>query len=170
MATLVDWQIKNLVNEVNLVQPYNEEQLNPASYDVLLGSQILVERQPDSFLRVWQQIDLERAPYELAPGEFVLASTVETLIIPIDIEGIFCLKSTRGREGYDHALAAYLDCGFRGQVTLELKNANRYTPLTLTAGMRIGQIRFAKLLGEPKQDYSVTGRYNAQIGPTTARP
>jgi len=169
MSTLVDHQITEIGTAQGLINPFNENQVNPASYDVLLGDQILVELEPELDFRLWETIDLSQKAYLLQPGEFVLACTQEIFRLPDSLEGIFCLKSSRGREGFDHSLAAYIDPGFEGQVTLELRNCNRYTPLTLTSGMRIGQIRFAKLDSIPHAPYSSTGRYNNQAGPTPSR-
>jgi dCTP deaminase len=170
MATLVDHQIKALAlqSESPLIAPFNCSQLNPASYDVLLGDIILVEPKVPSEPRVWKRVDISSTPYMLSPGQFILASTVEYIYLPNDVEATFCLKSSRGRDGFDHALAGFCDPGFRGQVTLELKNANQYHALVIQAGMRVGQLRFARLEDIPARGYDQTGRYNGQIGPTAA--
>jgi dCTP deaminase len=168
MSTLVDHQIIAIATD-GAISPFNKDQVNPASYDVLLDDQILVELEPGPSFRLWETIDLKQNSYTLQPGGFVLACTKETFTVSDSLEAIFCLKSSRGREGFDHSLAAYIDPGFSGQVTLELRNCNRYTPLTLTPGMRIGQIRFATLDGIPKSPYNCTGRYNGQTGPTVSK-
>jgi dCTP deaminase len=169
VSTLVDWQIAKLCNVKGLISPYTHEQLNPASYDVLLGDEILLEVPPTDKRRTWLSHDLAEAPYILAPGEFILGSTSEVVNVPEDLEAVFCLKSSRGREGYDHALAAYIDPGFVGRVTLELHNMNRFHDLVLTAGMRIGQLRFASLSRWPERSYSQTGRYQGDMGPSPSR-
>lgn len=157
MSSLVDWQIKKLAKESGLIKPYRSEQLNPASYDVVLGDTVLIETPGDD--GVWTKVDISSKPLMLEPNEFVLAHTQEMVNIPENLEAIFCLKSSRGREGYNHALAAYIDPGFSGRVTLELKNYSRYRCLPLKAGMRIGQLRFSVINGTPLHDYSQTGRY-----------
>ena len=171
MSTLVDWQIAERCGTESLISPYTAEQLNPASYDVLLGDEILLEVLSDygDKKRTWLSFDLETGPYILSPGEFILGCTREIVKIPNDLEAIFCLKSSRGREGYDHALAAYIDPGFEGRVTLELHNMNRYNGLVLTSGMRIGQLRFASLAERPEKSYSQTGRYHGDMGPAPSR-
>lgn len=170
MSTLVDWQIAGYCERENLISPYTSEQLNPASYDVLLGDVILLEC-PSAIdgPRSWTEFDLREGPYALHPGEFILGCTREVVHIPCNLEAIFCLKSSRGREGYDHALAAYVDPGFYGRVTLELHNMNRYNSLQLTAGMRIGQLRFSELAEFPEKSYCQTGRYQGDMGPAPSR-
>lgn len=170
MSTLVDYQIKTLAKAWKMISPYRKEQLNPASYDVTIGPKLLIEKPaeptiiPHNVIQTpnerWLELDLFEGPYLLAPGEFVLACTSELVDLPDDIEAVFCLKSSRGREGWEHALAGYIDPGFCGRITLELKNNNRYHPLELSVGLRIGQLRFTKLTDKPNKSYRVTGRYH----------
>lgn len=165
MTTFVDYHIEDLAGR-GMISPFCVEQLNPASYDVRLGSEILVEGRiegPVDMRQRWQRISIEELSYRMDPGEFVLAVTEEIISLPNHVEGIFQLKSSRGREGYEHALAGYIDPGFTGRITLELSNLNRYHSLELRAGMLIGQIRFAQTYGVPKKPYSVTGHYNGDM-------
>lgn len=170
MSSLADWEIEQLAGACRLVHPYRPEQLNPASYDVCLGSTVLVEApsRPVGGLELlecgnWAKVDISEHPLMLRPGEFVLAHTLERVSIPPDLEAIFCLKSSRGREGYNHALAAYIDPGFTGQITLELKNYSCHRCLPLQAGMRIGQLRFTTMKTLPRRNYSETGRYQGAV-------
>ena len=159
MASLPDHTIRDLCRSRGLVEPFDPDLVNPASYDVTLGDTLLVETQ-DGF----KEISIAVTPFHMAPGAFVLAHTAEWVRIPNDCEAIFQLKSSRGREGYEHALAGYIDPGFCGNVTLELSNIRRYAHLPLSAGMRIGQLRFARLESKPLRPYSVTGRYQNDEG------
>jgi dCTP deaminase len=152
-----------------LIFPYNPLQLNPASYDVLLGSKILIERPSVNGLRVWEEFDLTNGFYWLKPGEFILGSTDETVKIPSQVESVFCLKSSRGREGFDHVLSAYIDPGFEGQITLEIHNSNRFNSLKLYYGLKIGQLRFSKLDEHPRKTYDITGRYHLDMGPEPSK-
>lgn len=157
---LPDHRIRDLALNEGLISPYRESQLNPASYDVTLGDVILLEEKMG-----FRQIDISEAtydsPYWLAPGEFCLAETQEFFNFPDNVAGQFKLKSSRGREGYQHMLAAYIDCGFcNSRLTLELKNALVWSDLPLYPGLRIGQIVFDAMLEMPERSYRVTGRYN----------
>jgi dCTP deaminase len=169
MTSLCDFQIRQLARDTGLIEPYNPEQLNPASYDVTLGNKILVEvntglnHQPVEADR-WLEVDISETPYMLPPGGFILAVTSEFIRLPGSIEAVFCLKSSRGREGWNHALAAYCDPMFHGRVTLELKNYNQYQHLKVEAGMRIGQLRFSKMDQIPGRPYNLTGRYFGDEG------
>lgn len=162
MSTIVDHQLRGLCKNMGLVEPFDPEMINPASIDVTLGSTIL--REGGSGEGRWVEVDIENGVYSLAPGEFVLAATQELIRVPNNLECVFNLKSSRGREGYEHLMAGYIDPGFHGRVTLELVNVNRYHRLPLEHGMRIGQLRFAKLDEIPMRSYASTGRYQNDQG------
>lgn len=175
MSSLVDHQIDALAQKYGLIEPYNFEQVNPGSYDVLLGDTILVEDpncpvhyDPHESGR-WLKVDISQEPYFLKPGEFILGHTKEFVRVPSNLEAVFCLKSSRGREGWNHALAAYIDPGFEGRITLELKNYNQYQMLKAIAGMRIGQLRFTTMDSEPLRGYDKTGRYQGDLGVQVSR-
>jgi dCTP deaminase len=175
MSTLCDFQIRQLARDTGLIEPYNPEQLNPASYDVTLGNTILLEEREDVpyyeavEANRWKEFDISETPYMLPPGGFILAVTSEFIRLPGSIEAVFCLKSSRGREGWNHALAAYCDPMFHGRVTLELKNYNQYQHLKVEAGMRIGQLRFSKMDQIPGRPYNLTGRYFGDEGVQISR-
>ena len=160
MSSIVDHQIRHLARTMGLVEPFDPELVNPASYDVTLGNEILVENDHGDF--TW--FNISNDTFYMPPGAFVLAHTSEYVRIPNNLECIFQLKSSRGREGYEHALAGYIDPGFHGRVTLELSNVRRFKELPLRAGMKIGQLRFAKLDEIPMRSYAVTGRYQGDLG------
>lgn len=60
----------------------------------------------------------------LHPGEFVLALTHETIEIPPDLIGLVEGRSTYARMGLTmHQTAPWVQPGWRGQITLEIRNA-----------------------------------------------
>lgn len=160
MATIADYQIRMLCRMSGLVEPFDPDLINPASIDVTLGDEILVENDNGGFT----PFNIRKQTFYMPPGAFVLASTAEWVRVPNSMECVFQLKSSRGREGYDHALAGYVDAGFHGNITLELSNLRRFKELPLSAGMRIGQLRFMKLDSSPVRPYSLTGRYHNDHG------
>ena len=164
MSTLPDHTIRDLCRTKGLVEPFNPDFVNPASYDVTLGDTIRLETSHG-----FHTISIADTPFHMAPGTFVLAHTAEWIRVPNDCEATFYLKSSRGREGYDHALATFCDPGFHGEVTLELSNNLRHAHLPLFAGLRIGQLRFSRLESKPLRPYSVTGRYHNDKGPQLSK-
>lgn len=155
---LVDYQIMSLC-EKGMITPYEPTLVNPASLDVRIGGMLIVETEYG-----WKNFDIsnlsERDPFMLCPGEFLLAQTLETFNMPENIAGELKLKSSRAREGYDNALAVWLDPGWCGSVlTLELKNNCLHHHLPLYPGLKIGQIIFHQC-NQPIASYKTTGRYN----------
>lgn len=163
MTTLVDYEIRELCRNSGLVEPFDANRLNPTSIDVTLGSVILVEGRvcgPESERVRWQEMIIDQGVI-LAPGQFILAHTAETLRMPNWVEGRFQLKSSRAREGFNHLLADGIDPGFTGCLTLKLQNVNQRHSLEIKPGMAIGQLRFSSLDSRPIKSYAVTGRYSA---------
>ncbi len=84
-------------------------------------------------------------PFILHPGEFVLAMTREYVEMPDDLTGRLEGRSSIGRMGVVvHSTAANIECGFRGNITLELANMGRI-PVMLYPGMRICSLSFEQL-------------------------
>jgi dCTP deaminase len=166
---LSDCAIKKAVRDgLITIDPYNEEQINPASYDLTLGDQVLMytgishPTMPGS----WRELDVKHEPTTvtmtvdsrvgivLLPSHGYLMHTRETIwterYVPI-IDG----KSSIGRLFVQiHATAGYGDPGFKGQYTLEV--IVQY-PVRVYPGMRIGQIRFHTIDGVVEKSY--TGNY-----------
>jgi dCTP deaminase len=127
---LCDTEIHDLIAQ-GMVQHHQPELINPASLDLRLGDLIMLES-----VESHQMIPLSIKdytpdhPYELVPGQFILAQTIETFVMPEDVAGLFFLKSSRAREGYENLHAGYADPGWHGSaLTLELKNARQLQPL-----------------------------------------
>lgn len=154
-----------------MIVPFTLDQLNPASYDVLLGSHIMVESVASPELVLVDISDCTKEkPYMLAPGGFVLAETFETFNIPDDIAAQFILKSSRGREGLSHALCGYCDPGWHGsKLTLELHSLRQLHTLPLYPGLKIGQLVFTLMAAIPERSYAETGRYNGDAGVTASK-
>lgn len=143
-----------------LVQPFEYDFINPASIDVRLGLNILVETQgsPTFVAHSIADCTAER-PFLLQPHQFILADTLEQFHLPDCVAAQLALKSSRAREGLEHLMAGYVDPGYRGRLTLELQNARKLHPIPLWPGMRIAQLVFHKMSMLPGRDYSLTGRY-----------
>lgn len=134
MTVLVDYQIKSLC-EQGLVNPYDESLINPSSLDIRLGNNLIID---DEITDISHHT--KDNPYILEPNEFVLAETLEYLTVPANIAIELKLKSSRAREGLSHALAGWVDNGFYGVLTLELKNYSTRKPVFIYPTLRIGQL------------------------------
>jgi dCTP deaminase len=111
-------------------------------------------------------------PLILHPGEFLLGSTLERITLPDDLVARLEGKSSLGRLGLlIHSTAGFVDAGWDGHLTLELSNVANL-PITIYAGMKIGQISFLQMTTPADKPYGSEGlksKYQGQWGPTPSR-
>ena len=119
-----------------LVNPYNEEMLQPNSIDMTLGWELKTLN--------GKSIDLRCSSYKLKPKEFILGSTFEKVSMPHDLCGHIDGKSSIGRLGVFIENSGFVDSGFVGNITLEIYNASD-KEFELYNGMSICQIIFQTL-------------------------
>lgn len=170
MTILCDYEIKALCTD-GMVQNYDEALVNPASLDLRLGDTIMIESAENLNMR---KLSIARHtvenPYLLRPGQFILAQTIEVFNMPENIAGLFFLKSSRAREGYENLHAGYADPGWHGSVlTLELKNSRQLLPLPLYPGLKIGQMCFFRMSNPPVISYAKVGHYNQDLSTTGSK-
>jgi dCTP deaminase len=168
---LPDHEIRRLCQQHAMVTPFNPDLLNPASIDVTIGGRIMVEVPEAPEL---QMVSIEghtaADPFMVRPGMFLLAETREIFNLPDHVGAQFVLKSSRAREGWDHAEAGWCDPGWYGsRLTMELRNQRRWHDLALWPGMKIGQMKFLLVSGSVERSYAETGRYNADLGVTGSK-
>ena len=163
--------------ERGVIAPVDPKDINGTSIDVHLGPKILVEKPvnhmefyPVVSLRDkqnvrWDEVDISNDYYDLLPGEFILAHTVEVFNLPADISAEFKLNSSGARIGLDNALATWADPRWHDStLTLELKNNTRFHVIRLHHKCRIGQMIFHRSEPVPEdKSYAVRGRYNKDI-------
>lgn len=136
MCVLSDFTLHERLHE--LIKQPDHALVNPASVDIRIGQYLKYETET-----IWNL--LVQGPYTLQPKEFVLVSTYEHLLVPLDLAVELKLKSSRAREGFDHSLAFWFDPGWDGIGTLEVHNMNRFQALELSYGLRFAQIIVHKL-------------------------
>ena len=166
------------LQRTGVIQNSTPDLVNAASIDIRLGNIIkfqpvyaklmnksetmhvtLADRDPLPMMD-W---DLSKEEgYLLAPGEFILAHTIEVFNLPNDISAEYKCKSSMARVGLNHLNAGWCDAGWHGSVlTLELKNENQTHAIRLQAGDKIGQMIFHKHEEVPTQgSYATKGHYN----------
>lgn len=157
------------------------DNINAASIDLTLGKSIMVSDIEDDWgypvdlankenIRL-KTIDIPEGGYELSPGEFVLATTVEWFDLSIrnDVSAEYKLKSSMARNGLSHLLAGFADSGWSGNLTLEFHNVSQQ-PLLLRAGMKCGQMLFFRHAPVPEHaSYATRGQYNNQKSVTASK-
>lgn len=177
-----------LFNPLVIDPPFTKQRLQPASVELTLAEDLLIET-PVSYithksgrksqwgggaeLAKWcdQKVCDADNCFRIRNGDFILASTQETVHIPNDIVGMVNGKSSLGRQGLViHQTAGFIDPGFKGQITLELTMVSN-KPLRLHAGQPICQLVLMRLTSAAERPYGSDGlgsHYQGQQGPTPA--
>jgi len=165
-----------------IIEPLIPSCIQPASVDLHLDEKLLVfkpQRHP-AYIDIRRSLDHlnevveldEDNAFFLNPGEFVLASTLESITLPDDIVGRLEGKSSLGRIGLlIHSTAGYVDPGWQGHLTIELSNVAKL-PITLYYKMKIGQISFLRLTSPVDRLYGAAelgSKYQGQIEPTASK-
>lgn len=162
------------------MDPLGDNAIQPSSVDLRLDNRFLLMRThrralidvKDDMSDLMEPIEIGQEPFLLHPGEFALGSTLESVALPADLVGRLEGKSSLGRLGLlIHSTAGFVDAGWRGQLTLELSNVARL-PITLYAGMKIGQISFMEMTSSATVPYgsdAVGSKYQGQQGPIASQ-
>ena len=166
MSTLVDRQIRKLATVHAAISPFRESQLNPASYNLTIGTKGFIESPligPARTADGLRSVDLTQG-FTLPPGGWILTDVEELISIPSNIEAQVILRSSAARKGWDHALAGFVDPGYGlgnpSRLTLEFVNCLKYHSLHIQTGMEMVQIKFSLLAEVPDRGYDQTGRYH----------
>ena len=168
---LSDKTIIKMIEENTLkISPLTENQIQPASVDIRLGDTFsIVEDSSTGIITLDSEIKyktIKTDTYILLPGQFVLATTMEYFELPDDLTAFVEGRSSLGRMGLFIQNAGWVDPGFKGEITLELFNANRCA-IELKAGRRVGQLVFAEMDDKALNPYN--GKYQGQTGATGSR-
>jgi dCTP deaminase len=157
------------------IDPFDGENVQPASYDLTLGTEFEREREPG---RKRQSIEngaadrrhIETDKIEIQPGEFLLGHTQERVTLPNTITAEVRGRSSIGRLGLIPHTAGWVDPGFSGDITLEFVNHSEY-PIVLECGQRIAQIVFREVNGTVLEPYGEKedSKYQGQTGVTGSR-
>lgn len=171
---LSDKTIKELIKKGDIViDPFDEHNLQPASYDLHMGSKIMsMDRSKATFIDIKSPVKQEMITYDLGdggafvlqPGDFILANIVEITGVNDKYVGRLEGKSSLARLGLIiHATAGFLDPGNCLRMTLEICNLNNI-PIKIYAGMKIAQMAFEELDQPCEKPYGSSGLNSKYFG------
>lgn len=179
---LSDRDIKRALESGDIsVYPYDEKNLQPASYDLHLDKYFLIfDTKKNSVIDPKQPVEKmmrpieisEDEPFVLHPGEFALGLIMEETGVGNDYVGRLEGKSSVGRLGVlIHVTAGFLDPGNKLKMTLELHNTAEI-PILLHYKMPIAQIAFEKISSAAEKPYGSnqhTSKYLGDIKPKASQ-
>lgn len=163
---LSDRTLREELKEKRLIiyPPPRDIQIQPSSIDLQLGANLCWPGK-DQFI-------MSEKGFALYPGKFILGHTLENVTIPTHLVGQLNGKSSWGRRGLMvHSTAGYIDPGFSGQITLELKNIGN-DAIHLIEFMMVAQIILVQLTTEVDRPYGhndLNSHYQRQFGAMSAR-
>jgi dCTP deaminase len=144
------------------IDPFEEDALDAASYDMTLYHQLRVfieglneidlmdmAKDPHELMNITRIVNIPPPKYYLLkPGELVLGMTVEKLFLAPNIAGMLEGRSRFARMGLMvHVTASFLQPGLRGtRQVFEIYNASR-NAIKLRSGVRIAQVVFERCEG-----------------------
>lgn len=166
---LSDKDIKKGVESEDIkISDFDEQRLQPVSYDILLGNKFEVVKSHrisavDPVKGILPETHQEEVPdgeaFVLHPGRTVLGTSKDHFGSDrylIHLSG----KSSLARLGLVvHNTAGIVNPGHFLHITFELFNAGK-VPIILRPGMEIAQITFSEISSELENDYKTTGRFN----------
>jgi dCTP deaminase len=158
-------EIKRRLGTDIKIDPFNESQLNPNSYNLRLHNELLVYEEVVLDLKVpnrYRRIEIPESGFVMSPSQVYLARTLERTethnLVPM-IEG----RSSLGRLGlFVHVTAGFGDVGFCGYWTLEMFAVQ---PIRIYPGVEICQIMYHTLEGEVRE-YQSKYQNNTDIQPS----
>lgn len=166
---LSDKDILSLVKKGEItLEPFNQKQLQPASYDIKLGNTFIINdahstKAIDPVKGVFpktQEVEVKDGEeFVLHPGVSILGYSKEKFGSDqylIEVNG----KSSLARIGLIvHNSASIVNPGHYLNIALELCNLNN-VPIVLRPGMEIAQLTFSTISSVTKKSYKQTGRYS----------
>ena len=141
-------EIRNQLGSRIVIDPFDEQQLNPNSYNLILHDELLVyeevvlDMRNDNRVR---RITIPKKGLLLNPNQLYLGRTVERTetheLVPM-VEG----RSSIGRLGlFVHVTAGFGDVGFQGFWTMEMFAVQ---PVRIYPGVPICQIFYHEITGD----------------------
>ena len=185
LMILSDGDIKKAIKDgrIKITPPIDAKtQLGSCSIDLRLGKRFRVFNHsklayidplnPALSADMMHEVTLKNKDrFILQPGDFVLATTVETISLPRDLVGRLEGRSSLGRLGIVvHSTASIFDPGWNGVVVMELGNLGRM-PVALYPGMRICSMTFEELSSPAQVSYTQkkSAKYVGQKAPLASK-
>jgi deoxycytidine triphosphate deaminase len=125
------------------IAPFDPEAVNPASYDISLGDEVIIYRSDrDNSRHEWNLSN--GGSLMLHPNERAIVVTRETIKTPNDVAITVRLKSSLARQMIVSPMGLFIDPGYSGKITFCLINMG-YEPYELRFARRVGQFIFQSL-------------------------
>ncbi|MGP0628563.1 dCTP deaminase [Nitrospina sp. 32_T5] len=144
---LTDQQIKEEISQNQLIENSNNENVQPCSYDLRIGTIFSGSKKID------ENHTENTDAIKIEPGEVVSILTMETLKMPNNIVGTVFPLNGMSSEGLLVLNPGHIDPGFNGPITVIALNLRKVN-LTIQRGDKIFTVIFERLPIAPEKPYS----------------
>lgn len=143
--------IKKIINEKNVIENYQEENINSASYDISISSKILKIKKTFKVIdlsnseqveKMYEEIDISEG-YNLKAGECVLLILNEKINMPENMIAHIRPRTSLSRLGL-YINFQHINSGYSGRLNIAMYNMSPNT-YRITPNLRIGQIIFEEI-------------------------
>lgn len=165
-----DTILRVLVERGDIRNTY-EGAINPASINLRLGDTFKRITHTQPYLKLGEEVEYEDVEVVdgdhvvIFPGEFMLATTKEWIRVPITAAAFVQGRSSIGRAALTVQNAGFVDPGFEGHITLELKNDGP-VPIALYVGYPVTQLVYMEAKDASR---AYDGKYFGQVDATGSR-
>ena len=146
---------KKIRDEEIKIEPYNPQNVGPASYDLTLSNEfrryivnkndVIIDEDTD-YKDHTERIEVEHSIH-IPSKTSILGITKEKVTLPPNVCGLLNGRSRFARMGiFIHITAFFINPGGSNRLVLEIFNSSPYT-LSLKPGTKIGQLIFVNVLG-----------------------
>lgn len=149
-------------NSIDLTIAKHYKRPNAVKNPVVYGFSGADERKLYDFA-YWKDCTADDGYIVLKPNDIILGATREYVMMPDDMSGQLFTKSTMGRMFINHMMAGVVDAGFRGVLTLELRNEGVHT-IRIPVGAPVVQMICYDLARKPEKPYWFVTRRSRYMG------
>jgi dCTP deaminase len=129
----------------SLIEPFNDDHIQSASYELCLGEEVYISALPDTPLKERKKIILsEKETVTIPPGQFGFLITSEIIKVPNNALAFISMKFKFKSKGLINVSGLHVDPGYNGKLIFAVYNAG---PLNfhIARGERVFSIWYADL-------------------------
>ncbi|MEH2441558.1 dCTP deaminase domain-containing protein [Nostoc sp.] len=127
------WSSQTLSSRLpSLIEPFNDDQIESASYELCLGEEVYISALPDTPQKERKKIILrEKETVPIPPGQFAFLITSETIQVPNNALAFISIKFKHKSKGLINVSGLHVDPGYSGKLIFAVYNAG---PLNFNIG------------------------------------
>ena len=119
------WSSQTLRSHLpDLIEPFHEDQIESASYELCLGDEVYISALPDTPLKERKIITLnDKDSVAIPPGQFAFLITSEQIKIPNNALAFISIKFKFKSKGLINVSGLHVDPGYNGKLIFAVYNA-----------------------------------------------